>query len=102
MDKDRALARLAAHTDGVFTLEQARECGLTADEIRHRQRTAWIRLHDRVYRMPGAPDTWHARLRAACFAGEPHGVLSHRTAARLYGLPGGRADLIELTCPRWR
>jgi len=29
-------------------------------------------------------------------------VASHRAAAGLHEIPGGREDLIEITCPRWR
>src|SRR5262249_39725013 len=29
-------------------------------------------------------------------------VASHRAAAGLYGIPGGREDVVELTCPRWQ
>jgi hypothetical protein len=101
-DADRALAQRAALTDGVFTLEDARECGLTDDQARFREQFIWTRLYPMVFRMPGAPATWRGDLRAACFAGQPNAVLSHRTAARVYGLPGGREDIIEMTCPRWR
>ncbi len=101
-DLDGELARLAGRQDGIFTLEQARACGFDEDAIRYREARSWVRLHARVFRHPGAPETWRGRLRAACHAGEPHGALSHRTAARIYGLPCGREDIVELTCPRWR
>ena len=29
-------------------------------------------------------------------------VASHRLAAALWELPGGRTDVVEITCPRWR
>jgi very-short-patch-repair endonuclease len=96
------LADLARRADGIFTRADAQACGLSDREIDWRAVHAWARLHPLVFRMPGAPRTWRGDLRAACFAGEPFAVLSHRTAARLYGLPGGREDIIELTCPRWR
>jgi very-short-patch-repair endonuclease len=101
-DPDRELAQRAAGADGVFTLEDARESGLTKEQIRFRERFIWTRLYPMVFRMPGAPATWRAGIRAACIAGQPNAVLSHRTAARVYGLPGGREDMVEMTCPRWR
>jgi hypothetical protein len=101
-DQDGDLARMADQQDGVFTLEQARRCGFDETEIRHREVHSWVRMYPRVFRHPGAPETWRGRLRAASYAGEPHAVLSHRTAARIYGLPFGREDIVELTCPRWR
>jgi very-short-patch-repair endonuclease len=101
-DPDQVLAALAARADGVFSLEDARDAGLTRYEIKRRSRTIWVRLHQRVFLHPGAPRTWRTDLRAACIAGEPHAVLSHRTGARIYALPGGREDIVEMTCPRWR
>jgi very-short-patch-repair endonuclease len=100
--EDLLLGGIAAEADGVFTLDHARLCGLSEREIDYRAQYVWIRLHAGVFRMPGAPETWKGNLRAACFAGEPNAVVSHRSAAKLYGLPGGRGDLIEMTCPRWR
>jgi very-short-patch-repair endonuclease len=61
----------------------------------------WVVCHLEVFRIAGAPETWLSRLRAATAATAPHGVVSHRSAAALYGLPGGRTDLTEITCPRW-
>jgi very-short-patch-repair endonuclease len=101
-DADFALAARAEKADGIFTVTDAFECGLTHDQVRFRERFVWTRLYPMVFRMPGAPRTWRGDARAACFAGQPHAVLSHRSAAHLYGLPGGRADLLEVTCPRWR
>jgi hypothetical protein len=99
---DATLATLVAETDGVFTIEHAKECGLSEDQIEHRAARVWQRLYPTVFRMRGVPRTWRGDLRAACFAGEPHATLSHRTAARLRGLPGGRETPIEMSCPRWR
>jgi very-short-patch-repair endonuclease len=101
-DGDAALAAVAARTEGVFTLDHAKGCGLTEDQIEYRASTVWARLYPMVFRHPGAPETWRGNVRAACFAGQPHATLSHRTAAQIYGLPGGRENPIEVTCPRWR
>jgi very-short-patch-repair endonuclease len=100
--KDLMLAAIAGEADGVFTLDHARLCKFTDAEIEFRARFVWLRLYAGVFRWPGAPETWKGNLRAAVFAGEPNAVLSHRSAAALYELPGGRVDLAELTCPRWR
>jgi very-short-patch-repair endonuclease len=103
MDRaDRDLAAIAAAADGIFTIEQARSCDLGEEQIHERVRDVWMTLYPGVFRFPGAPQTWLGDLRAASSAGAPHAVLSHRTAAKLYDLPGGRADIIEFTCPRWR
>ena len=58
-------------------------------------------MHVGVFRMPGVTPTWKAALLAACWAGPFPSAISHRAGAGLYELPGGRTDLIELTCKRW-
>jgi hypothetical protein len=55
-----------------------------------------------AYRLAGAPLTWKGSLLAACWAGGFRAVASHRSAAGLYGLAGGRRYVAEITCPRWR
>jgi very-short-patch-repair endonuclease len=59
-------------------------------------------VHEGVYRIAGAPVTWHARLLAACWAGGTRAVASHTSAAALWDLPGGQTEIVEITCPRWR
>jgi very-short-patch-repair endonuclease len=100
-DGDRRLAGYAATHDGVFTSTDAARCGLSAKQIRERVELDWIACHRGVFRIAGVPETWRSRLRAATAASTPHGVVSHRSAAALYDLPGGRTHLTEITCPRW-
>jgi very-short-patch-repair endonuclease len=99
---DLALAAFAASQDGIFGIGDARACGLDDLQIREREERSWVRLYPGVFRHPGAPATWRGDLRAAAVASAPHGTLSSRTAARIYGLPGGRETPIEVACPRWR
>jgi very-short-patch-repair endonuclease len=100
---DIALAELAEGQHGVFTLGQARALGIT-DGIRDRRLRSgrWIAIHPGVYRLAGAPRSWHGDLLAACLGSPGPGVASHRSAAKLWNLPGGRDDLAEITCARWR
>ncbi len=100
-DDDRRLAEFAALRHGVFSLADARSAGLSRDQIRERVEHDWIRCHAGVFRIAGAPETWLGHLVAAAGAA-PSGAISHRSAAALYGLPGGRTDITELTCMRWR
>jgi hypothetical protein len=100
---DQALASLTRAQHHVFSTEHARLCGFTDEQIKHRLRTGeWERAHLNAYRLAGAIDTWKGRLLAACWAGGFRAVASHRSAAALYGLAGGRQDIAEITCPRWR
>ncbi len=95
------LRDLAVSQDAVFTIDDARAFGLTEKEIRVRRERDWLCLYDGVYIVAGAPRTPRAMIRAACLAGAPNAVASHRSAAALHGLPGGRQDIAEVTFPRW-
>src|SRR5436190_10804809 len=100
-DADRNLAELAAAQHAVFTRADARRAVLTERQIDYRVESFWIRWHDGVYRIPGAVRTWNGALLAACRAASRPAGISHRSGAALYELPGGRRDLVELTCARW-
>jgi hypothetical protein len=100
---DMQVAEFAAHHHGVFDLRAARDFGATRDHVHWRITTGrWVRLYDEVFLIAGAPPTWKARLAAACFAGGPEAFASHRAAAAVRNLPGGRTTDVEITCRRWR
>src|SRR4051794_16209267 len=99
---DAHIARIAANHHGLFARHHLVELGVTPEERRHRLATGrWERVHDSAYRIAGTPVTWHASLLAACWAGGTRAAASFRSAAALYGLPGGHRDVVEITCPRW-
>jgi hypothetical protein len=99
---DRNLAELAAAQHSIFTLSDARSVGLRHGQIDWRVANFWVTVHDGVYRMPGVRPTWKALLLAACRAATPPAGISHRSGGALYEFPGGRLELVELTCKRWR
>jgi very-short-patch-repair endonuclease len=99
---DASLAERAARRHGVFTIADAVECGLSAQQIHLRSMRSWCRIHEGVYRPPGVPPSLRGELLAACLAATPPAALSHRSAATLYELPGARDDIIEITCRRWQ
>jgi hypothetical protein len=99
---DRALAEVGARPHGIIRLPDANAARASAHQRSRRIRSgAWVSLHPGVYRLAGSPDTWEARLLAACFAGGERGRASHRSAAELFDLPGATRDAVEITCPRW-
>lgn len=56
-----------------------------------------------VYRIPGPEITWESRLMAAqLWLDRPDGVVSHRSAAALWGLPGFTRGPIELSTTEWK
>lgn len=103
LDAEARLAAIAAMHHGVFTTDHARQAGFSPDEI-HRRLAAgvWVDVHRGVYRSASLPLPWQGKLLAACWAGGFRAYASHRSAAAMWQLPGGRQDLIEITCPRWR
>ena len=62
----------------------------------------WVRLAAGVYRIAGVPVTWKQRALAACLAGGPGAVVSHRSAAVLWGIAGFRPGPLEITVPPGR
>lgn len=97
------LAAKAAAQHGVFTRDHAIEAGFSGHQVRHLRDTGvFAAVHENVMRIAGAPVTWQGRLLAACWAGGYRTVAYGRSAAALYRLPGGRTDVVEVLCPRWR
>lgn len=100
---DAAIAQIAESHHGVFAHHHLQELKVSAGFRKHRLRTGrWESPYDLVYRMSGAPLSWRGAVLAAVWAGGTRAVASHRSAAGLYEIPGGREDLVEITCPRWR
>ena len=103
MEIDRKLADLAASHHGIFSGRHLDQLGVSRGERRRRfEDGSWIRIHDGAFRIAGAPLTSRGELLAACWAGGDRAVASHRSAASLWGLPGGSNAITEITCPRWR
>ncbi len=95
-------ARLAATQHGLITAAQCRDLGVTRKSIHGLIAPgAWIREGPSVYRIAGAPRTWHARATAAVLSTGPGALASRRTAAHLWGLEGFPAPgRIEVTVAR--
>ena len=97
VEADRTVARIAARQHGVVSLAQLRRAGLGWEAIRHRLRRGLLhRVHRAVYAVghPGLTDL--ARWKAATLACGDGAVLSHRSAADLWGMlepAGGEAHV---------
>ncbi len=94
---ERAIARVAGRQDNVITREQLIAAGLGRGAIEHRVETRMMqRLHRGVYLLGAAPPTPMARARAAAMACGADAVVSHRSAAEMFGLlpeAGGDVDV---------
>ena len=100
---DDRLLEFAAKHHAVFRGAHARLCGLSDRQIEGRiELGLWRHLYVDVYIVAGSPLTWEGGLLAACWAGGFRAAASHRSAAALWKLAGGRKSMAEITCPRWR
>ena len=92
--------RLIADQGGVISRAQGAEFGLAGEEMRNRVRFAdWQRIQRGVYTTFSGKVTREAQLWAALLRAGPEAVLSHQTAAELYGLLKQPSPMIHLTVP---
>ena len=93
-------SELLARQDGVIGRSQGLEFGLPAYSMRYRARVGeWQRIQRGVYATFSGEVTREAQLWAALLRAGPEAVLSHQTAAELYGLVKQSSPLIHLTVP---
>lgn len=109
-----SLTDLAEEQWGLFTRRQAEATGMAWSTLaRHASAGATIeRVAHGVYRLRGGPPPEHLELRAAWLQLSPdtpvwerssaEGVVSHRSAATLYGLGHLPADSHQFTLPERR
>jgi Transcriptional regulator, AbiEi antitoxin len=107
------IARIAEDQWGLITRRQAEGAGVSQATLQRLARTGILdRVAHGVYRLTGAPPPDHIGLRAAWLQLAPEvpawertsqqGVVSHRSAAALYGLGHLPADRHEFTLPERR
>jgi predicted transcriptional regulator of viral defense system len=97
---DRAIARLAANQHGVVSVDQLRAIGLDLDAISYRVRVGWLyRVHRGVYAVGHPHLTVEGRWMAAVLACGQGAVLSHRSAAALWGMLPSQPGFPEVTVP---
>jgi very-short-patch-repair endonuclease len=95
---DGAVAELAARQHGVVALAQLGALGLGPRGVRHRAAAGRLhRLHRGVYAVGHAHVSVQGRRLAAVFACGTNAVVSHRTAADLWGIRGSDSRLIDVT-----
>ncbi len=98
---ERELAGLATRQHGVVSRAQLVELGFSRHAIRHRVQTGrLLLLHRGVYAVGHRAVSRDGRLMAAVLAVGPGAVLSHRSAAELWGIRRTSRERIEVTVPR--
>jgi predicted transcriptional regulator of viral defense system len=91
---------LARRQHGVIARRQLVAFGYSEQAIRHRLAKGRLhRVHPGVYALGRPEVTQHGRWMAAILAAGPAAVLSHRSAAALYGIAKQRGNAIHVTVP---
>ncbi len=91
---------LTAIQRGVLARAQVLSAGLSEDAIAARlRRGSWQRLYPGVYATFSGPVSRSAELWAAVLHAGPGAMLSHQTAAELWGLAAEPSSLIHVTVP---
>jgi hypothetical protein len=99
---ERALADLASRQWGVAAHYQLVELGFSVHEIQYRLACGRLhQVHLGVYAVGHARLTRHGRWMAAVLAYGPTAVLSHRSAAALWGIHPSSGSLIDVTADRY-
>lgn len=98
---DALIAQLAARQHGVVDRRQLVELGVTRRAIERRiERGRLHVVHRGVYAVGHRALTQHGRWMAAVLAAGPSAVLSHHSAAALWGIRPTSRTRIEVTVPR--
>jgi very-short-patch-repair endonuclease len=101
MAREEALATIAARQYTLFTSAQARHCGFSEKQVRHRLGIGlWIEARRSVLGIAGAPTSWERTVMAALLAAGDGAAASHFTAAALWEFPHVLREEIELTTDR--
>ncbi|NKZ12705.1 DUF559 domain-containing protein [Mycolicibacterium septicum DSM 44393] len=86
--------------DGVVTLPQAKQAGLTQDMVDSRVRTGrWIRCARGVYFVDDRPFTDSARVRVGVWSYGRHAVATGLAAAWWHGITKYPPEIVEATTP---
>jgi hypothetical protein len=97
---DSRLAEIAARQHGVVTIGQLAECGFDRWAVQRRVRAGRLhRLHLGVYAVGHTAVGLHGRWLAAVLASGKEALLSHRSAAALWGMLGTSAPKIDVLVP---
>lgn len=101
---DRAASELGGRQHGLTTRNQLLALGFSPRAIEGRlERGIFHPVHRSVYAIGIRPSSTYARWMAAVLACGPGAVLSHRSAARLWGLQRGSSWSTEVTRAKgWR
>ncbi len=91
---------LLEHQDGVIAVSQAASVGMSAKAVHGQVRAGrWQVMRRGVYAAFTGPPTRRAELWGALLRAGPGAVLSHQSAAEVWGLVNGVGPVIHVTVP---
>jgi len=100
---DAEVGRLVVEQNGVVTLDQLRALGLNNEAVAKRvARGRLYRIEGAVYSLTPRAMTQRGRFMAATLSCGPGAVVSHRSAAYLWGLADHWRGPIDVTAPNRR
>ena len=100
---DGEISQIAVRQRGLISLEQLRRLGISKDAASKRVAAGRLyRVHEGVFAVGYPLLSSHGRRLAAVLACGPNAVLSHRSAAALWGLREDRRTSIDVTAPNRR
>jgi hypothetical protein len=99
-EREQAVGAVAEAQHGIVTLPQLRALGFSESGVRYRVAAGRLcRLHRGVYAFAGLPLTANSHRLAAVAACGHGAVLSHASAAALWGIRASAATLVDVTVP---
>ncbi len=98
MDIDQRLNELTKTQSGLFTSRQARDLGLSPEDIRARvRRDSHVHVTRHVYAVAGMPISPRVLLHAAVLEASGRSVVSHSSAAAHWGMEGFTLAPFQIT-----
>src|SRR3712207_3813845 len=95
--------QVAKEQHSIISWAQLLEAGASRQWVHRREREGYLtRIAPSVYRFIGGRRTWHMRASAALLSARAPALVSHRSAAWLYGIEEQMPGIIDITVPRHR
>ena len=95
--------QVAREQHSIISWDQLLEAGASRQWVHRREQEGYLtRIAPSVYRFIAGKRTWHMRASAALLSARSPALVSHRSAAWLYGIDEHRPGIIDVTVPRHR
>ncbi len=95
--------QVAREQHSIISWEQLLAAGASRQWVHRREQEGFLtRIAPSVYRFIGGKRTWNMRASAALLSARAPALISHRSAAWLYGIDEHMPGIIDITVPRHR